>query len=269
MKKEPLYFTLADYALFERSVASSPEYDLERERVRDKFNQLHRALYPRIRKMKWDLHPHWMTQWLVSASRISPATARIDFMTLRYSKDQAMIKQMKLQFIDDFGHFYANAMLAARIEKEGFAIELLVSEKAWVDGQNLKARVLDGAENRNQFKQLLSELGGEHTLALAQFLREDGRPLGYQTVMSAKASRLVNTAVLTSTMDKYIPGQHDLRLGIRYEPEDKRLSADRIADEILERFAQLYPIYAFFSWSLDNDFRKIKDANQKTTRRSR
>ncbi len=266
MKGVGLYFTPQDYALFESRLASNPDYDGERERVRDKLMHLHKQIYPEIRRQKWDLHPHWMTQWLVSAWRISPATARIDFMTLRYSKPQAMIKQMKQQFIDDFGHFYANAMIAARIEKEGFAVELLVSEKAWVDAQNLKDRLQDGTEPRNKFRKLLAELCGEHTFALSQFLREDGRPLGYQTIASAKASRLVNIGMLNSTIEKYIPGQHDLRLGIRYPPDDKRLRADKIVAEILTRIGQLYPIYAFFSWSPENDFRKAKDANQKSAR---
>ena len=111
-------FTPADFAVFERSLASNAEYDGERERVRDKLALVHRMVYPEIRKRKWDLHPHWMPQWLISASRISPATSWIDFMTLRYSKAETIIKFMKKQFIEDFGHFYANAMIAARIDKE-------------------------------------------------------------------------------------------------------------------------------------------------------
>jgi hypothetical protein len=73
--------------------------------------------------------------------------------------------------------------------------------------------------------------------------------------------------MLSSTMAKYVPGQHDLRLGIRYNPSDTRLRTDKIVQEILTRFAQLYPIYAFFSWSSKNDYRKVKDANQKSARR--
>jgi hypothetical protein len=214
------------------------------------------------------LHPHWMTQWLISASRISPATSRIDFMTLRYSKPETTIKLMKKQLIEDFGHFYANAMLAARIDHEGFAIELYISEKAWVDAQNLKNRLLDGAQERGHFRNLLAELGGEHTLRLSQFVRGEERPIGYQEIVRAKASRLVNVGMLNSTMEKYKPGGHVLRLGIDYKPNDTRLTAENIAAEILARLEQLYPIYAFLSWSPKNDYRK-KDADQKSTRRAR
>ena len=269
MPNEGMYFSPADYAVFGNGLSTSPDYDGERERIRDKLIFLHNAIYPHIRKRKWDLHPHWMSQWLISASRISPATARIDFMTLRYSKAETIIKLMKKELIDDFGHFYANAMLAARVDKNGFAVELLVSEKAWVDAQNLKHRLQDGAEQRGHFRNLLAELGGEHTLSLSKFMREDGRPLGYQEIMRAKASRLVNVGMLNSTMEKYEPGGHDLRLGIQYKPNDARLDADNIADEILTRFEQLYPIYAFLSWSPKNDFRKAKNANQKSPRRTR
>ncbi|MCL5952041.1 MAG: hypothetical protein M1132_10045 [Chloroflexi bacterium] len=269
MPKSALLFSPADYAVFGPGLASNPEFDGERERVRDKLVALHKSIYPEIRKAKWDMHPHWMTQWLVSASRISPATGWIDFMTLRYSKSETVIKMMKEQFIDDFGHFYANAMLAARIDKDGFSIELLVSEKAWVDGQNLKQRLQDGNAQRGQFRSLIAELGGEHTLSLAQFVREDGRIKGYEEVMRAKASRLVNAGVLNATIDKYLPGRHDFHLGIRYRPDDARLASDRIADEVLDRFAQLYPIYTFASWSPKNDFRKKQNANQKSTGRSR
>ena len=269
MTADEQFFTAADYAVFGNGLAGNAEYDGERERVRSKFELLHQQIYPEIRKRKWDLHPHWMTQWLVSASRISPATSRIDFMTLRYSKPETTIKLMKKELIDDFGHFYANAMLAARIGKEGFAVELYISEKAWVDGQNLKNRLQDGAEQRGHFRNLLAELGGEHTFRLSQFVRGEERPIGYQELVRAKASRLVNVGMLNSTIDKYKPGGHELRLGITYKPDDARLSADNIADEILARIAQLYPVYFFLCWSPKNNYRNSKNAHQKSTRRSR
>ncbi len=267
MTNANLFFSPADYAVFESGLVSNPEYDGERERVRDKLILLHKMIYPEIRKRKWDLHPHWMTQWLVSAFRISPATARIDFMTLRYSKPETTIKLMKKELIDDFGHFYANAMIAARIDKDGFAVELYVSEKAWVDGQNLKSRLQDGTLQRGHFRNLLAELGGEHTLRLAEFVRGDERPFGYQEIMRAKASRLVNVGMLTSTMERYKPGGHDLRLGIYYKPDDPRLGASKIAEEILMRFSQLYPVYAFLSWSPKNDFRKLASQSSKSPKK--
>lgn len=268
MTNNGMFFSPADYAVFENGVTGNPEYDKERARVRDKLVFLHQAIYPEIRKRKWDLHPHWMTQWLISASRISPATPRIDFMTLRYSKPETTIKLMKKQLFEDFGHFYANAMLAARIDKEGFAVELFIGDKAWVDGQNLKYRLQDGAPQRGHFRNLLAELGGEHTLRLAQFVRDDERTSGYHEVLHAKASRLVNVGMLLATMEQYTPGGHALRLGICYPPDDPRLRADKIADEVLLRFEQLYPVYAFLSWSPKNDFRKNKNANQKSSRRA-
>ncbi len=269
MTKDELFFSPADYALFDSRLATNPEYDSERERVRDKLIRLHEQVYPEIKRCKWDLHPHWMPQWLISASRISPATPRIEFMTLRYSKPKALIELMKKELIDDFGHFYANAMLAARIDDEGLSIELSISEKAWVDGQNLKNKLQNGAEQKGKFREMLAELGGEHTLSLSQLVREEGRPTTRQGVLRAKASRLVNVGVLDATMKKYKPGGHDLSIGVRYNAKDKRLSSDRIAGEILTRFEQLYPIYAFLCWSPKNDFRMTQDANKKTSRRAR
>jgi hypothetical protein len=251
-----LYFTQSDYAVFDFALAGSAEYDGERERVRNKLISLHESIYPEIRRRKWDLHPHWMSQWLISAWRISPATDHINFMTLRYSKPETTIKLMKKQLIEDFGHFYANAMIAVRVDKEGFSIELYVSDRAWVDGQNLKNRLASSADERGYFRNLLAELGGEHSLSLSEFVRNETRIIGYQEVLRAKASRLVNVGVLNSTMDKYKPGAHELRLGIEYKPNDKRLHPDTIADEILARLEQIYPVYAFLSWSPKNDYRK-------------
>ncbi len=269
MPKAEMFFSPADYAVFDNRLGSSADYDGERERIKDKLATLHREIYPTIRRNKLDLHPHWMAQWLISASRISPATPRIDFMTLRYSKPETTIKLMKKELIDDFGHFYANAMLAARIDKDGFAIELFVSDKAWVDAQNFKNRLQESANQRGHFRTLLAELGGEHTLRLAQFVRTEEGYTRYEEVLRAKASRLVNVGVLNATMDKYKPGGHDLRLGVYYKPDDKRLRADHIADEIMARIEQLYPIYAFLSWSPKNDFRKVKNVDQKLPRKTR
>ena len=262
--KSQMFFSPADYAVFKQGLVGNAEYDGERQRVHAKLEALHKIIYPDIRRSKWDLHPHWMSQWLISAYRISPATQRIDFMTLRYSKAETTIKLMKKKFIEDFGSFYANAMIAARVDREGFAIELFVSEKAWVDGQNLKVRLADGAEQRGALRSMLADLGGEYTFKLSQFFRSE-EERGYREVLRAKASRLVNVGMLNSTMEKYTPGRHDLRLGIYYEPDDKRIGQDNIAEEILKRLEQLYPVYAFLSWSPKNDYRK-KDANQKSSR---
>jgi hypothetical protein len=73
--------------------------------------------------------------------------------------------------------------------------------------------------------------------------------------LRAKASRLVNVGMLNTTIEKYKPGGHDLRLGIYYKPADKRLREESIANEVLARLGQLYPIYAFISWSPKNDYR--------------
>jgi len=264
MPKTEFYFAPNDYAVFQQGLASNAEYDGERERVHDKLEALHKLVYPEIRRRKWDLHPHWMAQWLISAYRLSPATQRIDFMTLRYSKAETTIKLMKKKFIEDFGSFYANAMIAARVDRDGFAIELFLSEKAWMDGQNLKLRLSDGAQQRGEFRSILADLGGDHTFRLSQFFRSE-EERGYREVARAKASRLVNVGMLNSTMEKYTPGRHDLRLGVYYEPDDKRLSKENIAGEILRRLEQLYPVYAFLSWSPKNDYRK-KDAHQKLSR---
>jgi hypothetical protein len=268
MTASPQFFSPTDYAVFDNRLGSNPDIDGELERIKTKLAQLHREIYPEIRKSKWDLHPHWMTQWLISAWRISPATDHINFITLRYSKPETTIKLMKKQLIEDFGHFYANAMISIRVDRDGFSVELYVSDRAWVDGQNLKNRLALSAEERGHFRTLLAELGGEHSLSLSQFVRNEERIIGYQEVLRAKASRLVNVGVLNSTMEKYKPGAHELRLGIDYKPNDKRLNPDTIADEILTRLEQLYPVYAFLSWSPKNDYRN-KNVTQKSTRRTR
>ena len=268
MTKDGLFFSPADYAVFDNGLGSNAEYDGERERVKDKLVLLHREIYPTIRKNKWDLHPHWMAQWLISASRISPATPRIDFITLRYSKPETTIKLMRKELFEDFGHFYANAMISVRVDKEGFAVELYISDKAWVDGQNLKNRLQASAAERGHFRNLLAELGGEHTFRLSHFFRNEEGFARYEEVLRAKASRLVNVGMLNSTMEKYKPGGHDLRMGIYFKSDDKRLSEENIASEVLARITQLYPIYAFISWSPKNDYRNQAAPSRPAKKRS-
>ncbi len=269
MSKTEFFFSAADYAVFDNGLGNNPEYDGEREGVKDKLVTLHHAIYPIIRKNKWDLHPHWMSQWLISAWRISPATPRIDFMTLRYSKPETTIQLMKKELFEDFGHFYANAMIALRIDKDGFAVELYAGERAWVDGQNLKQRIQSSVAERGYFRTLLAELGGEHTLRLTQFVRNDDGFGRSEEILRARASRLVNVGMLNATIEKYKPGGHDLRLGICYKPHDQRLAADHIVNEVITRIGQLYPIYQFMSWSPKNNFRTQSNVHQKPSRRSR
>jgi hypothetical protein len=74
----------------------------------------------------------------------------------------------------------------------------------------------------------------------------------------------VNLGVLNATLHRFTPGEHDLAIAMRIEPDDPRLNPDLLPGEIIYRLGQLYPLYQFASWSPRNNY--LRALRQQNTR---
>ncbi len=239
-------FIYTDFSVFSEANAVNPERDLDRVRLRDRLAELHDEIYPEMRMRRWDLHPHWVPRYLISTARLEPPHTRIDFLLLRYGKAETVVRLMKKELGEDFSHPYSTVLMAVRLDEHGLAVEMLLTHKAWADAENFKNKLLQGPPEKRHLRQLLAELGSDFALSIES-------PT-HQELVRVRCSRLVNLGVLDATMEKFNPHAHQLRVGIRYAPDDPRLDAEVLPGQVLLRFGQLYLLYQFFSWSPRNDF---------------
>jgi len=242
------------YAVFTEDKVASSRFDKERARVRDKFLELHRVLYPEIRRRGWDLHPHWHRPNIVSTWYIG-RVEQIWFMKLRYLRSYKQVKLVESMMgvprpLDYTETLYTkHPMMDVRIDSQFLAIELLVTEWAWWDAQNFKAKVERHEVHRNEFVRILEGLGNDYVFG--------GWPDTSKPELLTTAADLADEERLLEWLAEFEPGRDWLRLGIWYsDPEDYRLTRGRIVDEIIHRFGQLYPVYKFLLWDPDNDFRR-------------
>ena len=254
VRSEEPYFYPDDYAVFSRACAASSRYDKQRKRVRDKFVALHDVLFPEIERQGWDLHPHWHTPNIVSSWKIGRVD-RIWFMKLRYLRAGEKVKDLeKLMDVPaplDYAEtlYTKHPMLDVRIDEKFFTIELLVTEWAWWDAQNFKGKLASDAAERSRFLQMLTGLGQDFIFG--------GWPDTQDPRLVTTAADLADDARLEIWLRGFEPGVDWLRLGIWYSnPADFRLHSVRIAEEVLYRFSQLYPVYEFLLWTPRNNYRQ-------------
>ncbi len=240
------FFNPTDFAVFSDPLAASSDGDLERVRLRDRLAELHQQIYPEMRTRRWDLHPHWVPRYLISTARLEPPVTRIDFLLLRYGKAETVVRMMKKELGEDFSHPYGTALLGVRLDARGLGLELLVNDHARADAENFKNKLVRGAPEKKHIRQLLAELGSDYALTL--------ETPAHIELVHMRCSRLVGLGALDALVDKYQPGAQQLRVAVRYPPDDARLEAEALPAEVLARFSQLYLLYQYLSWSPRNDF---------------
>ncbi len=240
------FFDWSDFQSLADPRAADPAADVDRVRLRDKLAWLHQQIYPEILARRLDLHPHWNSQYLISSARLGPAIPRIDFLLLRYSKAETIVQRMKKEFGEDFSHPYRTGMLDVRADGQGLYVELLVTDRASIDGRNLKRKLGQDAPAKHQLPQFFADLGGDYTLTLELPDRCE--------LLRLRCTRLLHPGTLDDVFTRYTPSEHQLRVAIHYSPGDLRLGTDRLPEEILLRLGQLYPLYQFISWSPRNDY---------------
>lgn len=247
------FFTQEDHATFTENKVTSSRYDKERCKIRDKFLALHDALYPEMRRIGLALYPHWHSPNIVSTWYVG-RIEQIWFMKLRYlrsrSEVQAIEEMMGVPKLLDYSEtqYTKHPMIDIRIDSDYLAIELLVTDKAWLDAQNFKKKVEQHKAERQHLIHLLRNLGHDYIFG--------GWPDTSKPELIKTAADLANEERLLAWVSQFDPGYNWLRLGIWYtDYEDFRLTTGRIVEEVLYRFKQLYPVYQFLLWTPDNNFR--------------
>jgi hypothetical protein len=174
-------------------------------------------------------------------------------MKLRYLRSRAQVQRveemMGVPRPLDHGEtqYTKHPMLDIRISNRYLVIELLLTDKAWLDAQNFKRKVENHTVEQQKFIEMLRNLGHDYIFGFWPDTREPE---------FVTAADLASDEQIRQWLANFEPGYDWLRLGIWYtDYSDHRLRTGRIVQEVMYRFKQLYPVYKFILWSPKNNYR--------------
>ncbi len=239
------YFTRHDHEI----LGSLPTHDVQE--VYDKFYELHRTLYHRMRDHNYDLHPHWNKATQISA-RSAACSGEIKGLSLPYlrSRDQSVLVErlMGRDGSDLPTDPYRHPVIELRITPEHFAVELIMSPMSWWDQRNLIGK-LSVARHRETLRGIIQHIDDDY-----RFGFWDGVHL---SDMHLTSRQLLRGNILDEWMSTFADGQDWLRIGAWYEPEDPALNDDRILNEVVGRVVALQKLYSFMLWTSNNNFQSF------------
>ena len=249
------YFSLSDHTALSSADVSQ---------VREKFLDLHHALRDKMRMQDWDLHPHWQKAHVITDTSSAATLRSENFLTLTYFRPYEQAKVVEsLMGLDqaDGDHIvqsYRHPVIELRLTPDHFAIELVLSPMAWWDQRNFMGK-LELQRHQESLRRLLYRLDGDY-----RFGFWGGTHLGD---MHLTTWQLLHGRVLGEWMDTFADGQDWLRLGVWYEPESPRLSADYIVHEATTRIGELYNVYDYLLWTSNNNYHDFYGKRDKYARR--
>lgn len=231
--------------------------------TQDKFSQLHRALYERIRTAQWDLHPH--PTHTINTDSTATRDDTTDVLTLTYLRplDQAQLVE-HLMGIDLRGSqgqrigLQRHPVIELRLSPEAFAIELIISPMAWWDQQNLIGK-LELERHVKSFHSLLRAPSADY-----RFGFWEGTHL---SDMQLSPWEFTHGRIFAEWMDTFAESQDWFRFGLWYAPDDPTLAPEHIVSELINRLGDLYAIYDFILWTGNNNFHSFYEKRQRQTRR--
>ncbi len=242
------YFTKTDHETF----TSQPTRDIQP--VYDKFYELHRSVYRRIRDHNYDLHPHWNKAALISqhSASCSNEIAGLSLPYLRSREQGALVERLMGRDtvgVSDNPEAYRHPVIELRITPEHFAVELIMSPLSWWDQRNFIGKLAIDRHRDTLRGIIQNNVDGDY-----RFGFWDGVEL---SDMHLTCRQLLRGNILDEWMSTFADGQDWLRIGVWYEPEASQLSTDNILNEIVGRVIALYQLYTFMLWTSNNNFQSF------------
>lgn len=232
-------FVEQDFAAYADKRQRDPEYNAFRLVVRRKLDAHGKAAIKELAKAKGLKltsrtslnHPHATNRMRVSSQLVYLSRAPKDKKALGAIVGPALGK--------DVDTHYIQITLAMQVDETGIEQALRIHKMAWWDGLNLKNRIKDLAE-----MDLLGDL-------------LNGLPNGFILFMDnwKKEYRCgeISPQELGRYSQTYTPGEHWLHLQRRIDAQAAIARGAEIADWGREGFHALADIYAFASWSPENN----------------
>lgn len=243
------YFTQQDHDSLLNTGVNSVESDAARQLAFDKLDELHHALRNRFRGHNYDLHAVNPSNAVLFNGSVAGCSAKSLVLTYMRSREQAQVVERMMgrdrHALRSDIQVTRHPVIELRLTPDHFSVELLVSPEAWLDQQNLIAK-LGIQRHRETFRGILQRMDGDFRLGFW-----DGCELSDMHLTTRQLSRGNN---LQEWMSTFCDGQDWLRVGVWYTPEADALDTGRILRELVERVGALYEVYTFLLWTSNNDF---------------
>lgn len=237
------YFTLEDFQ-------SAAGIHAQTTLLADKFSELHRSLYRRMRDLTWNLYPLWDKSPVVPG-RSASASGPVAGLSLPYlrSREQAILVERLM------GRDGADAplklaldrhpLIELRLTEQHFAVELILSPSSWLDQRNLVGK-LSVLRHRQTLRQLMTRMDGDNLIGFWSG--------AYLSDAHVELRQLLRGRFLEEWMSTFCDGQDWLRVGMWYAPDDPALETSAIVPELMRRIGTLYHLYSFITWTSNNNY---------------
>ncbi|MBE2268189.1 MAG: hypothetical protein IAE80_08135 [Anaerolinea sp.] len=241
------YFTIDDHL----ALTSLPNHNVQT--LTDKFSELHRLFFRRMRDHNWDLHPHWDKAAIIT-THSAASSGEINGLALPYlrSKEQRQLVERLMgrdgQVTSSALDIHRHPVIELRITPTHLAIELIMSPLSWWDQRNLIGK-LSIDRHRQALRSAFAEIDGDF-----RFGFWEGTEL---SDMHLTSRQVLRGNVLDEWIGTFSDGQDWLRVGVWYEPGHPSLATDTILSEVVRRFSALYRLYTFMMWTSNNNFQSF------------
>ncbi len=227
--------------------------------VSQKLMELHTGILPRVRNHNLDLHPSWQKHSIVTRQSVATLANDESLVLSYYRSQEAAHKVERLMgkervSIEGAVDTYCHPVIELRLTRDYFAIELIVSPKAWWDQTNLIGK-LELPQHRAAFRNLLCELDADYRVGFWSGTHLDD--------MHLPVSALVNGRIVDDWMNTFCDGQDWLRIGKWYDLNDSALDGANILNIAFDGIKKLNNLYNFILWTSNNNFHEFYNKRQR------
>lgn len=226
-----------------------------KRQVQERFLALHQKIYAYIQNNDLDLHLIKPSQNAVHHETVSNHTDE-STLVVQYLRKRGQAVNVE-RLMGREGIASANNIITRlhpviemRLSETGFAIELLMSPDAWFDQQNVKGK-LSISRHRHDFYSTLMKLDEEYCMGFWQGV--------HLSEMHLSGKYFPHARILDEWMSTFHPNADWFRIGMWYDWDDATLSSQVLVEEIIKHLEDLYPLYQYFLWTSENNFREFNE----------
>ena len=236
---QPVVFSPKDFEYFAPNCCRDREYNKFRLQIRRKLGRLGEQLLPTFKKAGLDLvirtslhHPYTFNGFAVGSQWVYFAPAAATYKELQE-------KVLGVDLGEELDLHYTHTLLLVGIEHGGLFVSLKIHQNAWWDGQNVKNKYGQPAEQMV----LLNSLRN-----LSNFC------LKLHTWPNRHVCDKLTPEELKRYFDYYIPGDHWFHLDCEIPKENPLVTSADFTAFARKQLVDLIPVYQYIVWNPGNNF---------------
>lgn len=228
----------------------------EKERLQKHFLALHKKVYDYIQNNNYDLNIINPNKSAVHNQTVSQQEPE-DVLVVQYLRKRgqavAIEKLMGREGVASVNNIIIklHLIIELRLTSSGFAIELIASPDAWFDQQNLQGK-LSVTRHRHEFYSTLMKLDEQYCMGFWQG--------AHLSDMHLSGKYFPHARILDEWMGTFHPNADWFRVGMWYDLDDEAIASDMIVKTLTTQIDHLYPLYQYFLWTSNNNFREFSDS---------